>query len=220
MSWVQAAVAKQQQNDRDEVFDEEGDEMSLLQKDWRKSMEHRLKEGYRDGVDAGKETSLQKGFNLGYKLGVNTLMPFGELRGTISALLTWCHHYNPEPSGIAQLNMLLTVVRQCEENLVKSLSSNFQTLHPSQLSTAMEDMGLLSDEIGNKVNEQGSCTSDKDCCKLQDQDVSSLANCTTTQELRDVANHECSRIMKETLSVAETLGVSPNLLFHLQKFKD
>lgn len=42
-----------------------------------------LQEGYLDGMDAGKENSLQTGFNLGYKLGVVLLLPCGELRGTL-----------------------------------------------------------------------------------------------------------------------------------------
>lgn len=42
MSWVRAAAELQPQGE-DEVFDEEADEMKLLQNDWKKSMERRVK---------------------------------------------------------------------------------------------------------------------------------------------------------------------------------
>lgn len=42
MSWVRAAAELQPQGE-DEIFDEEADEMKLLQNDWKQSMEKRLK---------------------------------------------------------------------------------------------------------------------------------------------------------------------------------
>ncbi|KAM4689614.1 protein YAE1 homolog [Discoglossus pictus] len=210
MSWMQAAMERQ---DRDEVFDEEGDEMSLLQRDWSLSMEKRLKEGFREGIDAGKETSLQKGFNQGYKLGVKTLMPCGKLRGTISALLTWCQLNNPESEEMARLNNLLATVRRCEEHLVKCLSSSFQVPHPSELSSTMADMGLSSNDHGSESATQDSCMSGVDCCR--DSHTASFDRCRTTQELNDLARHELDRILKETLSVAEAMGLPSDLLVQL-----
>uniref|UniRef100_A0A8C3SBL9 YAE1 maturation factor of ABCE1 n=1 Tax=Chelydra serpentina TaxID=8475 RepID=A0A8C3SBL9_CHESE len=83
MSWVQAAVSQPSED----VFDEDADELHLVQKEWKSTMEKRVKEGYRDGVEAGKELSLQQGFNRGYKQGAEMMMTCGQLKGTLSPTL-------------------------------------------------------------------------------------------------------------------------------------
>lgn len=40
-------------------------------------------DGYRDGVDAGKAASLQRGFNIGYKEGVEKVVAVGRLKGIL-----------------------------------------------------------------------------------------------------------------------------------------
>ncbi|KAM8967054.1 protein YAE1 homolog [Pelodytes ibericus] len=203
----------------EDVFDEEADEMNLLQKDWKKSMENRLKEGYRDGVDAGKENSMQTGFNLGYKFGVNLLMPYGELRGTLSALLTWCQLHNLEPAVSTKLNDLLTAVCQYEDHLLKCLSSIYQIPHPTDLSTCLEEMGFGGSGHEDESKEPSSCASGRNCCKIQDSLPTSLASCRTTQQLNDRAKHELGRIAKETFSVVEQFNLPEGLLCHLQTLK-
>ncbi|XP_040209170.1 protein YAE1 homolog [Rana temporaria] len=208
MSWVRAAMEREE-----EVFDDEGDEMNLLHREWQKSMENRLKEGYRDGVDAGKEKSLQAGFDLGYKLGVNILMPCGELRGTISALVTWCQVHKPDPTMNTQLGELLAATCQCEDQIVKGLSSVHQVVHPSELSSGMDDMGL-----GSHTHEPSndSCAAGQDCCRKQEHLPSSFQNCRTIQELNNVVKHELCHILKGTYAIAQQLNVSPDLLCYLQ----
>ncbi|MEE6465718.1 hypothetical protein FKM82_006662 [Ascaphus truei] len=221
MSWVRAAMEKRQQEEGDrDVFDEDGDEMGIMQREWRSSMEKRLKEGYRDGIDAGKENTLQRGFGLGYKQGVNMLMPFGEVRGTLSALLTWCHLHKPESSVTTQLKELLSAVCRCEERLMKCLSSISEEPHPSELSTSVEDMGLGSHEHGGECKEAGLCASDSNCCTSQNSSPSSILSCKTTQQLGELVKHELKRFLGETFSVAEQLGLSADILCHLQKLKN
>ncbi|CAI9532581.1 unnamed protein product [Staurois parvus] len=167
----------------EEVFDEEGDEMNLLHREWQSSMEKRLKEGYLDGIDAGKENSLQTGFNLGYKLGVNTLMPCGELRGIISALVTWCQVHSLDPAVNTRLGELLSAVCQSEDQIVQSLSSVHQVVHPSELSSCMDDMGL-SNHTHEPSND--TCAAGRGCGGKQECLPSSFQNCRTIQELNDV----------------------------------
>jgi len=38
-------------------------------------------DGFRDGVDAGKEASLQAGFNMGYREGATKMTVIGQLKG-------------------------------------------------------------------------------------------------------------------------------------------
>ncbi|XP_074699468.1 protein YAE1 homolog isoform X5 [Strix aluco] len=87
MSWVQVAVSRSSED----IFDEDVDEMYLLQKEWNSTMKKRLKEGYRDGIEAGKELALQEGFNQGYRHGAELMVTCGQFRGTLNALLSWCH---------------------------------------------------------------------------------------------------------------------------------
>ncbi|XP_069469392.1 protein YAE1 homolog isoform X2 [Ambystoma mexicanum] len=79
MPWVQAV----QPDKGDDVFDEEADDLSLLQQEWKTTMEKRVKEGYRDGMDAGKADALQQGFNNGYKEGMALMMTCGTLKGSL-----------------------------------------------------------------------------------------------------------------------------------------
>ncbi|XP_018415165.1 PREDICTED: yae1 domain-containing protein 1 [Nanorana parkeri] len=212
MSWVRAAVERHEDRE-EEVFDEEGDEMNLLHREWQRSMEKRLKEGYVDGIDAGKENALQSGFNQGYKLGVHMLMPCGELRGTISALVTWCQVHKSDPTPNTQLGELLTAICHCEDQLVKGLSSVHQDVHPPELSSCMDDMGL-----GSHTHEPSndSCAAGQDCCRKQESLSSSFLNCRTTQEMNNIMKHELGRILKDTHSIAQQLNVSSDLLCYLQ----
>ncbi|KAM3927645.1 protein YAE1 homolog [Leptodactylus fuscus] len=214
MSWVRAAAELQPQGG-DEVFDEEADEMKLLQNDWKKSMEKRLKEGYLDGMEAGKENSLQTGFNLGYKLGVALLVPCGELRGTLSSLVTWCQVHESTSNICTQLGELLTSVVKCEDNIVKSLSSINQTSHPSDLSSSLEDMDFTC--CSEKSNER-SCNAGQDCCQNQEF-VPTFPCCRTAQQLSDVVKHELGRILRDTIVLVQQSNMPADLLSYLQMLK-
>ncbi|XP_015273398.1 PREDICTED: yae1 domain-containing protein 1 isoform X2 [Gekko japonicus] len=79
MSWVRSAVSQP----NDDVFDEDADEMGIAQKEWKSTMEKRVKEGYREGVEAGKELTLQQGFNQGYEEAVKVMFSCGQLKGNV-----------------------------------------------------------------------------------------------------------------------------------------
>lgn len=42
-----------------------------------------LQEGYRDGIEAGKELALQKGFNQGYRHGAELMITCGQFKGIL-----------------------------------------------------------------------------------------------------------------------------------------
>uniref|UniRef100_A0AC11EDY0 YAE1 maturation factor of ABCE1 n=1 Tax=Ovis aries TaxID=9940 RepID=A0AC11EDY0_SHEEP len=88
MSWVQAASLVQGPEEEGDVFDEEADESLLVQREWQSHMQRRVKEGYRDGIDAGKAVTLQQGFNQGYKEGAEVIINYGQLRGTLRSFLS------------------------------------------------------------------------------------------------------------------------------------
>ncbi|CAJ0966694.1 unnamed protein product [Ranitomeya imitator] len=216
MSWVRAAAAELQPPGEDEVFDEEADDMKLLQNDWKNNMEKRLKEGYADGVEAGKEQALQTGFNVGYKEGVTLLLPCGELRGTLSALVTWCEVHDADPATCARLGELLSSVTQCEDNLVKSLSSIHRITQPSDISSALEDMDLTS---CTKPSSEGACNGGQDCLLNQESHSTSFSRCQTVQQLSNVMKHELDLILRDTIALVQENNMSADLFSYLQMLK-
>lgn len=42
-----------------------------------------LQEGYRDGIEAGKELALQTGFNQGYRHGAKLMITCGQFKGIL-----------------------------------------------------------------------------------------------------------------------------------------
>ncbi|XP_053782245.1 protein YAE1 homolog isoform X4 [Desmodus rotundus] len=142
MSWVQAAPLVPAVGKEGEVFDEEADESLLVQREWQSHMRRRVKEGYRDGLEAGKAVTLQQGFNQGYKEGAEIIMNYGQLRGTLSALLSWCHLHNNSSALISKINNLLDAVDQCEEHVLKHLKSITPQPHVVDLLDSIQDMDL------------------------------------------------------------------------------
>ncbi|XP_027760787.1 protein YAE1 homolog isoform X3 [Empidonax traillii] len=166
MSWVQAAVSRS----NEDIFDEDADEMYLLQKEWNSTMKKRLKEGYRDGVEAGKELALQKGFNQGYRHGAELMITCGQFKGTLNALLSWCH-FNGHDSALNKINNLLDVVGKHEEDVLKYLNSAEEQLHLRHVLDSVEDMdlnhtasaGTEHKEVTDGRQEDGGCSGENIC---------------------------------------------------------
>ncbi|XP_017590106.1 protein YAE1 homolog isoform X5 [Corvus cornix cornix] len=137
MSWVQVAVSQSSED----IFDEDADEMYLLKKEWNNTMKKRLKEGYRDGIEAGKELALQTGFNQGYRHGAELMITCGQFKGTLNALLSWCH-FNGHDSALSTINNLLDVVGKYEDDVLKYLNSTEEQLHLGHILDSVQDMDL------------------------------------------------------------------------------
>ncbi|KAG2671765.1 hypothetical protein I3760_13G010600 [Carya illinoinensis] len=65
---------------------EEFDESSELDREWQRRREQYHTHGYREGISAGKESSAQEGFNIGFKQSVLVGYNWGIVRGVTSAL--------------------------------------------------------------------------------------------------------------------------------------
>ncbi|MXQ80620.1 hypothetical protein E5288_WYG008859 [Bos mutus] len=198
MSWVQAASLVQGPEEERDVFDEEADESLLVQREWRSHMQRRVKvnlrgggggpllyrvvstgagscdkEGYRDGIDAGKAVTLQKGFNQGYKEGAEVIINYGQLRGTLSALLSWCHLHDNSSALISKINNLLDAVGQCEEYVLRHLKSITSQPHVVDLLDSLQDMDLChvapAEEKIDEVKDERFCENNaefnKNCSK-------------------------------------------------------
>ncbi|NXK88222.1 YAED1 protein, partial [Formicarius rufipectus] len=219
MSWVQAAVSQASED----VFDEDADEMYLLQKEWNSTMKKRLKEGYRDGVEAGKGHALQKGFNQGYRRGAELMVPCGQLKGTLNALLSWCH-FNGHNSALSKIKNLLDVVGKHEEDVLKYLDSTEEQPHLGHILDSVEDMDLnhtASAGAEYKEAEDGKqedcCSSGKDICRSNGEADCWQSECSKANLCMDPERSALAWVKEQTVWLVEQLGLSLDILHHIQQ---
>ncbi|KAL0619067.1 Protein YAE1-like protein [Plecturocebus cupreus] len=227
MSWVQAASSVRGPGDEGDVFDEEADESLLVQREWQSEMQRRVKvnEGYRDGVDAGKAVTLQQGFNQGYKEGAEVILNYGRLRGTLSALLSWCHLHNNNSTLINKINNLLDAVGQCEEYVLKHLKSITPPSHVIDLLDSIEDMDLCHvvpaekkiDEATDERLCENNAEFNKNCSRSHSGIDFSFLECCRTQEHAHSKKPSLTWILEQTASLVKQLGISIDVLQHLKQ---
>ncbi|XP_032875866.1 protein YAE1 homolog [Amblyraja radiata] len=155
-------------NQSDDVFDEEADELRLSRNEWNTCMGQRLKEGYRDGVNAGKESTLQQGFNKGYQEGVKKMLIPGQMKGFLSALLSWCHLNRNDPNLVAKVNQLLDVATQQEERIFRNLSSPPRETSVGDVMECIEDMGLATGPEQPDMDNSNDAQTENDCHSASD----------------------------------------------------
>ncbi|XP_061230987.1 protein YAE1 homolog [Neopsephotus bourkii] len=218
MAWVQAAVSRSSED----IFDEDADEMYLLQKEWNSTMKKRLKEGYRDGIEAGKELALQEGFNQGYRHGAELMVTCGQFRGILNALLSWCH-LNGHDSALSEINSLLDAVGKHEEDVLKYLSSTEQQPHLGHILDSVQDMDLNhTAPAGTEYNEvqagkhaDGGSSGENTC--RSNGDVDSLqSECSKAKLCTDSEKSTLAWVKKQTIWLIEQLGLSLDILHHVQ----
>uniref|UniRef100_A0A8C6GAK9 Yae1 domain containing 1 n=1 Tax=Mus spicilegus TaxID=10103 RepID=A0A8C6GAK9_MUSSI len=212
MSWFRAAPENTSPGDQD-VFDEEADESLLAQREWQGHMRKRVQEGYRDGLDAGKALTLQRGFNQGYKEGADVIINYGLLRGTLSALLSWCHLHGNSSALLSKIRNLLDAVEQCEERVLRRLPS--LTSQP-RVTDAIEAMDLChvvpSDQAEGDSNAEISTDSDSP----DGMGCSHQERC-RAEERAHLEKPGLSWILEQTSSLVKQLGVSVDILQHLRQ---
>ncbi|KAJ7322688.1 hypothetical protein JRQ81_018975 [Phrynocephalus forsythii] len=218
MAWVQSSATRQH---GDDVFDEEADEMDVAQKEWENAMQKRVKEGYTEGVEAGKEVTLQNGFNQGYKEAVKRMFFCGQLKGTISVLSSWCHHRGCSSAVQCEMSDLLNEVQKYEECLLKELNCAPSQPHVGDLTGIMEDM-----DLGHRCN---GGADRRDC----ENDTEFSGHCRTSSGT-DALRSECCRRVKDSIDVTRPtftcmkekmatlvaqLGLSPDTIEHIYQLK-
>ncbi|KAK7499420.1 hypothetical protein BaRGS_00009395 [Batillaria attramentaria] len=75
------------QTDMDDVFDDEAEDELVVRKEWNRAENDIRKTGYRLGLSAGEEETLQQGFDAGYKEASRVAFAVGRLQGMISKKL-------------------------------------------------------------------------------------------------------------------------------------
>ncbi|XP_064025641.1 protein YAE1 homolog [Pogoniulus pusillus] len=220
MSWVHVAVSRSSED----IFDEDADETCLLQKEWNSTMRRRLKEGYRDGVEAGKELALQEGFNQGYRHGAELMMTCGQFRGTLNALLSWCH-FNGHDSALSEINNLLDMVGKHEEDILKYLNSIEQQPHIGQILDSVQDMDLNhTAPAGTESNEDKTRNHEDigsfggNICRSNDE-VGSLQPDGKAKLFTDPERSTLAWVKKQTIWLVEQLGLSLSIVHHVQQLE-
>ncbi|TRY55814.1 hypothetical protein DNTS_022295 [Danionella cerebrum] len=166
MSWLRSVASSE------EVFDEDVDDISLQNKEWKYNMEKRTQDGFREGIEAGKEASLQVAFNRGYREGASGIIRIAQLKGIMSAIRCWCQVHVPGTPALSSVTDLLQRVERHEDELVETLRRAQQRPPPS-LTEMVDDMEELS--VGQKS-----------------QDIESRCTCSG----KDGANEDCSGIVR------------------------
>ncbi|NXM67037.1 YAED1 protein, partial [Serilophus lunatus] len=219
MSWVQVAVSRSSED----IFDEDADEMYLLQKEWNSIMKKRLKEGYRDGIEAGKKLALQKGFNQGYRHGAKLMITCGQFKGTLNALLSWCH-FNGHDSALSKINNLLDVVAKHEEDVLKYLSSVEEQPHLGHILDSVQDMdlnhtasaGTEYKEVKDRKHEDGG-SSGENICRNNNEAGSLQSEYSKANLCTDLERPTLAWVKKQTVWLVEQLGLSLDILHHVQQ---
>uniref|UniRef100_A0A8D0HFC5 YAE1 maturation factor of ABCE1 n=1 Tax=Sphenodon punctatus TaxID=8508 RepID=A0A8D0HFC5_SPHPU len=224
MSWVQVVLSQL----NEDVFDENVDEMDLLQKEWKNTMEKRIKEGYTDGAEAGKVIALQQGFNQGYKQGAEMMMPCGQLRGTLNALLSWCHFNEADSTVLSKINNLLDAVAKYEKHLHKQLNSLHQQPHLGDLLHSVEDMDIspalpteeqFDESTIDKLCENDAGFNEKCCRNSSEVDSTKAEYCRRTKKQEDSEKPTLTLIKEHTVSLLEQLGLTLDMLQHIQELE-
>ncbi|NWR17753.1 YAED1 protein, partial [Emberiza fucata] len=216
MSWVQVAVSQSSED----IFDEDADEMYLLQKEWNSTMKKRLKEGYRDGIEAGKELALQTGFNQGYRHGAELMITCGQFKGTLNALLSWCH-FNGHDSALSMINNLLDVVGKHEDDVLKYLNSTEEQPHLGHILDSVQDMdlnhtaGLEYREVKDGKHNDCSSSSGENICRNNCEVGSLQSECSKFST--DPEKSTLAWVKMQTVWLVEQLGLPLDVLRHVQQ---
>ncbi|XP_053120068.1 protein YAE1 homolog [Hemicordylus capensis] len=219
MSWVGFALNRPDED----VFDEDADELDLAQNEWKSTMKKRVKEGYREGVEAGKKLTLQQGFNKGYEEAAKRMFSCGQLKGL--ALLSWCHHKGCDSAPLSEMTDLLNEVGKYEESVLKDLSYTHSQPHVGDLLDTIEDVDLgpvLSPEkqcsrtTGETACENGT-EPNGNCCR-NDNGTNCFQGecCRRTNEHRVSERPTLTQLKDKAISLVQQLGLSPDTTEHIQ----
>jgi len=96
-------------------FGSDEDDLETSARTWKNLSKQLTTEGYREGLDKGKEDSLQAAFDDGYKSGYSSSQRLSELRGFLSALLL--QKTNSDPELCIKIN---AVISKLNDTLMQS----------------------------------------------------------------------------------------------------
>ncbi|CAG8525625.1 12537_t:CDS:2 [Ambispora leptoticha] len=147
----------------------------IAEREWGRMNEIYGNVGYKDGIEEGKENTLQRGFDDGYVEGARFGIEFGRLRGVCSTILESISRDIDVDQGCTTSNnldhSLIAQLRTLMNDLAKLTYDDVFT-KDYFLSNYMENTRVLKDgddKLTNVHNVQGSLTTKCSCKHLDDQ---------------------------------------------------
>jgi len=140
-------------------------ESKVREREWRKLQTQFVNEGFRDGIDLGKESVLQEGFNQGFKEGSTTGIKFGRMIGVISSFDLFISHH-PDicseslQTEISNLNDKLSAIS--EERTRAYISSDIERADRCAEEVKTHLHNFIEKNLEIFVSKQDSSTTDKD----------------------------------------------------------
>lgn len=129
--------------------DSDTPEQAALDREWETRHQQFYNSGYRDGLDEGKELTLQHGFNAGFAEGAHAGFEFGLVRGALQTLVALHNCSAEEKAQVLALLQQLTAVPSkalmrdaCTALLAQPVADGVAT----RLSAALQQLDLEDDE--------------------------------------------------------------------------
>ncbi|WIA30877.1 hypothetical protein OEZ86_000932 [Tetradesmus obliquus] len=129
--------------------DSDTPEQAALDREWETRHQQFYNSGYRDGLDEGKELTLQHGFNAGFAEGAHAGFEFGLVRGALQTLVALHNCSTEDKAQVLALLQQLTAVPSkalmrdaCTALLAQPVADGVAT----RLSAALQQLDLEDDE--------------------------------------------------------------------------
>ena len=179
----------------DDIFDEDASEMSIIERDWMKMKDARIKAAYVSGSLAGEEASREKGLLNGLQQGFLSAFLLSKIRGVITALLAYRTSYEGHPITddiILDAELLLEDLSTLETDRVAedflTMKLNPPTQQASEITEVYEEE---MSELSMEVDKSEHCSSN---CSNLSQDCSANVN-----EMQTTLNHPENPVSSNTV---------------------
>lgn len=132
--------------DDDGDFMNDGSELQIMERDWKRRSESRYNEGFVEGSLAGQKQSLQTAFNAGFKQGFLSCFLLGKIAGILNAVIAYQVNYEGHPitdSTILEAHSLLEEIKSLQTD---SIAEDFIRL---SLDHSKPDDTLPNDIVNN-----------------------------------------------------------------------
>lgn len=138
--------------DDDIDFMNDGSELQMIEKDYKRRCKSRYNEGFVEGSLAGQKQSIQTAFNAGFKQGFLSSFLLGKIEGIVNALIAYQVNYEGHPisdSTILEAHSLLEEIHSLRTNFVAEDFLRLSLDHNSPDGTPNDIVNSLSAMLNN-----------------------------------------------------------------------
>lgn len=140
-----------------------------------------------------------------------------------SALLSWCH-FNGHDSALCTVNNLLDVIGKLEDEVLKYLNSTEEQPHLGHILDSVQDMDL-NHTAGTEYKEvkdgkhEDCGSSGENICRSNGEVGSFQSECSKANLCTDPEKSTLAWVKKQTVRLVEQLGLSLDILHHVQQLE-